>query len=79
MSTAEQIQFIKSRLSTKPQVNNIVVISDSYHLPRVKQIADFFHLNLKVAASNLDLKFENKIYYKIRESAAILIFWLFAI
>lgn len=79
VSTAEQIQFIKSRLSTKPQVNNIVVISDSYHLPRVKQIADFFHLNLKVAASNLDLKFENKIYYKIRESAAILIFWLFAI
>jgi uncharacterized SAM-binding protein YcdF (DUF218 family) len=78
-STAEQIQFIKSKLSTRPQLKNIVVISDSYHLPRVEQIADFYHLKLKVVASNLDLKFENKIHYRIRESAAILIFWLFAI
>jgi uncharacterized SAM-binding protein YcdF (DUF218 family) len=78
-STAEQIQFINSRLMLKPRVRNVIVISDSYHLPRVKQIADFYHLNLKVAASNLDLRFENKIYYRVRESAAILIFWFFAI
>lgn len=78
-STAEQIQFIKSRLIVKSRVNNIVVISDSYHLPRVQEIADFFHLNLQVVASSLDLKFENKIYYKVRESAAIVIFWFFAI
>ena len=78
-STAEQIQFIKSNLSSNPQTGEIIVISDSYHLPRVKQIADFYHLNLEVAASKMDLKLENKIYYKVRESAAILIFWLFAI
>ncbi len=78
-STAEQIQFIKSRLSINPQIKKIIVISDSYHLPRVKQIAEFYHLNLNVAASGLVFKFENKIYYKARESAAILIFWLFAI
>jgi uncharacterized SAM-binding protein YcdF (DUF218 family) len=78
-STAEQIQFIKSKLSAKPTIDNIIVISDSYHLPRVHEIADFFHLNLQVAASNLDLKFENKIYYKLRESAATVIFWFFAI
>lgn len=78
-STAEQIQFINSKLMVKPHIRDIIVISDSYHLPRVKQIADFYHLNLRVAASNLDLRFENKIYYKVRESAAILIFWFFAI
>jgi len=78
-STAEQVQFINSKLSAKPGIRSIVVISDSYHLPRVEQIADFYQLNLKVAASNLDLRFENKIYYKVRESAAILIFWFFAI
>ncbi|HSD63038.1 MAG TPA: YdcF family protein [Ignavibacteriaceae bacterium] len=78
-STSEQIQFINFRLMVKPQIRSVIVISDSYHLPRVKQIADFYHLNLRVASSNLDLRFENKIYYKMRESAAILIFWFFAI
>ena len=78
-STTEQIQFIKSRLSTKPGINDIVVISDSYHLPRVKEIADFYLLDIKVASSDLDLRFDSKLYNKVRESAAILIFWFFAI
>jgi uncharacterized SAM-binding protein YcdF (DUF218 family) len=78
-STTEQIQFIKKNLSTKPGVNDIIVISDSYHLPRVKQIADFYLLDIDVAPSDLDLRFENKLYNKLRESAAILIFWFFAI
>ena len=78
-STTEQIQFIKKNLSTKPGVNDIIVTSDSYHLPRVKQIADFYLLDIDVAPSDLDLKFENKLYNKLRESAAILIFWFFAI
>ncbi len=78
-STTEQIQFINSTLSKKPGVNDIVVISDSYHLPRVKEIADFYLLDVQVAPSDLDLRFENKLYNKLRESAAILIFWFFAI
>ena len=78
-STTEQIQFIKRTLSANPDVNDIIVISDSYHLPRVKEIADFYLLDIKVAPSDLDLTFKNKLYNKVRESAAILIFWLFAI
>ncbi len=78
-STTEQIQFIRSRLVNKPGIGNIIVISDSYHLPRVKEIADFYHLKIDVAASDLDLNYTNKIYYKVRESAAILIFWFFGI
>ena len=78
-STTEQIHFIKQNLSTKPGVNDIIIISDSYHLPRVKEIADFYLLNIEVAPSDLDLRFENKLYNKLRESAAILIFWFFAI
>lgn len=78
-STTEQIQFIKNSLRTKPGVNDIIVISDSYHLPRVKEIADFYLLDIEVAPSDLDLRFENKLYNKARESAAILIFWFFAI
>ena len=78
-STTEQIHFIKTKLSTIPGVNDIIVISDSYHLPRVKEIADFYLLDVKVASSDLDLRFDSKLYNKVRESAAILIFWFFAI
>ncbi len=78
-STTEQIQFIKKNLSNKPGISDIIIISDSYHLPRVKEIADFYLLDVEVAPSDLDLKFENKLYNKVRESAAILIFWFFAI
>jgi uncharacterized SAM-binding protein YcdF (DUF218 family) len=78
-STIEQIQFIKSNLVNKPNINDIIVISDSYHLPRVKEIADFYLLDIKAAPSDLDLKFESKLYNKVRESAAILIFWFFGI
>ncbi len=78
-STTEQIRFIKSSLSTKKNVNDIIVISDNYHLPRVKEIANFYLLDIQVTPSDLDLKFENKLYNKVRESAAILIFWFFAI
>ena len=78
-STTEQIHFIKSVLKTKKDITNLIVISDSYHLARVKQIADFYNLRILVASSDLDFTFENKLYYKVRESAAILIFWFFAI
>ncbi len=78
-STTEQVQFMKKNLSIKKDVNDIIVISDSYHLPRVREIADFNLLNIEVAPSDLDLRFENKLYNKARESAAILIFWFFAI
>ena len=78
-STTEQIHFIKTKLGTIPGVNDIIVISDSYHLPRVKEIADFYLLDVKVASSDLDLRFDSKLYNKVRESAAILIFWFFAI
>jgi uncharacterized SAM-binding protein YcdF (DUF218 family) len=78
-STTEQIHFINSNLKTRKNINKIIVISDSYHLARVRQIAAFYNLGIYVAASDLDLTFENNLYYKTRESAAILIFWFFAI
>lgn len=78
-STTEQIRFIKRDLGTNSNINDIIVISDSYHLPRVQEIADFYLLDIKVAPADHDLKFESNLYNKARESAAILIFWLFGI
>lgn len=78
-STIEQIRFIKKDLIEAKNIKNILIISDGYHLRRVNEICDFYKIRVKVAPSDLKLSFDNNIYYKLRESIALLIFWFFAI
>jgi vancomycin permeability regulator SanA len=78
-STAEQIQFIKNELVDSELIEDIIVISDSYHLPRVIEISRFFNLNIKVAESRHVVDFQDKLYNKVRESIALFIFWCFAL
>lgn len=77
-STNEQIEFIRMKLFQNHK-NNIVVISDSYHLIRVMEIGKFQNIKLKVVPSDLKLGFETAIYNKVREALALTIFWFFAI
>jgi vancomycin permeability regulator SanA len=78
-STAEQIQFIKNELAGLESIEDIIVISDSYHLPRVIEISRFFNLDIKVAESRHILDYKDKLYNKVRESVALFIFWCFAL
>jgi uncharacterized SAM-binding protein YcdF (DUF218 family) len=78
-STTEQIQFIKHELTDSELIEDIIVISDSYHLPRVIEISRFFNLNIKVAESRHVVDFQDKLYIKVRESMAMFIFWCFAL
>jgi len=78
-STAEQIQFIKNKLEGVKSIKDIIVISDSYHLPRVIEISRFFNLDIKVAESRHVVDFKDKLYNKVRESIALFIFWCFAL
>lgn len=76
-STTEQINFIKTKfLSARNE--NIIVISDSYHLVRVIEIAKFHNIKINVEPSELALSFESEIYNKIREALALTVFWFFA-
>lgn len=77
-STTEQINFIKSDLYPKNN-GKIILISDSYHLVRILQIAKFHKLNINVVPSDLSLSFETQIYNKIREALALTVFWFFGI
>ncbi|WP_168026835.1 YdcF family protein [Ignavibacterium album] len=77
-STTEQIQFIKNKLSEESK-RNLIVISDSFHLVRIKEISKFHHLNIKTIASELKLSFLSEFYNKLRESLALTVFWFFAI
>ena len=78
-STIEQIHFIKRNLIEGKKLKNIIIISDSYHLPRIVQICDFYSVKATVLSSDLELSFQSKIYYRIRESLALLIFWFFGL
>ncbi|MEP0860435.1 MAG: YdcF family protein [Ignavibacterium sp.] len=77
-STTEQIQFIKNKLSDESK-RNLIIVSDSFHLVRIKEISKFHHLNIKTIASELRLNFLSELYNKIRESLALTVFWFFAI
>ncbi len=78
-SSSEQIQFVKNRLEPDEEIKDIIIISDSYHLPRVLEISRFYNINIKVASSKLQLDFKDKLYNKIRESLALVVFWCFAL
>lgn len=73
-TTTEQIKYLKRNFSN----SEILVISDGFHLSRITQIAKFFNLKVEGVASDYTLSFEKTIYYRTRESIALLMFWLFA-
>lgn len=77
-STTEQIQFLKTELS-EPEQQNLVVVSDSFHLVRIKEISKFHKLKIKTIASGLRLSFISEIYNTLREALALTVFWFFAI
>ncbi|MFN3871442.1 MAG: YdcF family protein [Ignavibacterium sp.] len=77
-STTEQIQFIKNKIGHEPK-KKIIIISDSFHLVRIKEISKFHHLNIITIASELELNFFSELYNKLRESLALTVFWFFAI
>ncbi len=78
-STIEQITFIKNDLLKNGKINSVTIISDIYHLQRVKEICRFYNINADAAASNLNLKTDKIIFYQLRECVALLLFWLFAL
>ena len=79
VSTSEQIEFIKEQIMTKKDVGNVIIVSDGYHLARVEEMCMFYNINAEVAPSDLKLSFQDELYYKIKESIALTVFWFFAL
>lgn len=78
-STTEQIRYIKNELIEKQALKNIAVISDSYHLPRINEIAKFYNVKLHTFGVEIKLNDQIGIVYHLRESLALMMFWLFAL
>ena len=78
-TTSQQVQFIKEKLIPEEDFNRIAVISDQFHMARVLEMSKFYNMKIDGVASDYNLSTEKILYYNIRESVALLLFWLFGI
>ena len=78
-STLEQISYIYRNLYKVYDWKEIIIITDNFHLLRSKQICIFYGINTRTSASDTPLSSESTFNYSLKESFAIILFWLFGI
>lgn len=78
-STIEQIHFVRDKHYKKNNWTRIILISDNFHLFRTSEICKFNGMNVDCIASDTPLSTESLINFSIKESVAVLFFWLFGI
>ncbi len=78
-STLEQISYLNNNLYKKNNWKEIVIISDNFHLLRTQQICSFFGINAYTVASDTPLSAESSFNFCVKESFAVILFWLFGI
>ena len=78
--TSEQAIFIKRILIDSLNLKNIVIVTDSWHLPRAMLMCHWQDIprdRISGIASNYKMSSLNEIYFRVRESVAIEAFILF--
>jgi vancomycin permeability regulator SanA len=79
-STHDQIQYLmKNESNYKKRFNNIILISDEFHMVRIKELCKYYKLEVLTVTSDYELKWQKLLYYRIRETVALFLFWLFGI
>ncbi|HOI29888.1 MAG TPA: YdcF family protein [Melioribacteraceae bacterium] len=78
-TTNEQIKFLKSDKSINKSSTKVLIVSDDFHLARTLQICRFFNVEADGISTDYKLTFEKTLFYRTRESIALLLFWFFAI
>ncbi len=75
-TTLEQIVFLKKFFK---QNESAIIVSDFFHLERVKSMCEFMRLNAETVSTGLKISSNNLLHYKLRDSVALLLFILFGI
>lgn len=78
-STMEQLWFVRDSLYKKYNWKKIIIISDNFHLFRSSEICKFNDINADCISTDTPLTTEGGLNYSIKESFAVLFFWLFGI
>lgn len=78
-TTNEQIKFLRLNGGVSKSPTPVVIVSDNFHLTRILQICSFFEAEAEGISSGHTLTIEKTLFYRTRESVALLLFWFFAI
>lgn len=78
-TTNEQIKFLRLNEKVAKSPTPVVIVSDNFHLTRILQICEFFEASAEGISSGHTLTIEKTLFYRTRESVALLLFWFFAI
>ncbi len=74
-STVEQIRFIKKHFRDGEK---IAIISDAFHLSRILAMCNFFNVKVNGISTQYKLNWRKSIYYALRDSLGLVLFWTFA-
>ncbi len=75
-STVEQIHFVRDELYKSNSWKRIILISDNFHLLRSKEICSFNDINAEAIASGKELTPSSTASFCLKESLALIIFWI---
>jgi vancomycin permeability regulator SanA len=74
-STIEQVLYIRDELRDKQGWKKFIIISDQYHLARVLEMCSFNSINAIGTPSRINQGFTDILFYRLRESVALLAYW----
>ncbi len=75
-TTFEQVRFLRDELYRKQGWSRFVILSDQYHLARVCEMCRYNGLTVIGSPSHIHEPILDLAYYRIRESVAMLEYWL---
>jgi uncharacterized SAM-binding protein YcdF (DUF218 family) len=75
-STVEQIQFVRDSLYKTQNWQKIILVSDNFHLYRASEICSFNDINSDCIASDKELSHAGTISFCLKESFALIFFWM---
>jgi vancomycin permeability regulator SanA len=78
-STSEQVRYIRDSLYIKNNYKNLILVSDNFHLRRITEICKFNGINPTGVSSDSPLLDDNIIFYSVRESVGLILFWYFGL
>src|SRR6185436_14908748 len=75
-STIEQVIYIRDELMARQSWDKFVIVSDQYHLARVLEMCKFNGIRAIGMPSGIKQEFYDLLYYRLRESIALLAYWI---
>lgn len=78
-NTLEQIYFLKNKIQNEFGYSEIIVVSDQFHLRRISEMAKFHKSELSLVRSDHKIDFITGIWFRIRDTVSLTLYWLFGI